>query len=148
MPMPDSKRERVLGALLAALGAALPAGATLLRNAVLPERIPAAGLVIVRDGDPGEPAFLHSPPRWFYEHRAEVEVIVAGPTRAARDAAFDQLLKAIGHALAADRTLGGLIDFAIGDAPRLVDLPIEGADGLKGATVGVLLPYDTADPLG
>jgi hypothetical protein len=148
MPMPDSKREQVLGALLAALGASLPAGATLLRNAVLPERIPAAGLLIVRDGDPGEPAFLHSPPRWFYEHRAEVEVIVAGPTPAARDAAFDLLLHAIGQALAADRTLGGLVDFAVGEAPRPVDLPVEGADGLKAATIGVVLPYDTADPLG
>jgi hypothetical protein len=145
--MPDSKREQVLGALLQSLGASLPAGATLLRNATLPERIPTGGLVIVRDGDPGEPAFLHSPPRWFYEHRAEVEVIVAGPTPAARDAGFDLLLQAIGQALAADRTLGGLVDFAVGDAPRPIELPVEGAEGLKAATVWVVLPYDTADPL-
>jgi len=145
--MPDSKREQVLGALLAALGSTLPAGATLLRNAVLPERIPAAGLMILRDGDPGEPVFLFSPPRWYYEHRAEIDVLVAGPTPAARDAAFDAALQTIGQALAADRTLSGLVDFAVGEAPKPLDLSVEGAEALKAATIGVILPYDTADPL-
>jgi hypothetical protein len=146
--MPDSKREQVLGALLAALGNTMPAGATLLRNAVLPERIPAAGLMILRDGDPGEPAFLFSPPRWYYEHRAEIDVLVAGPTPATRDAAFDLLLQTIGQALAADRTLGGLVDFALGEAPKPLDMAVEGAEGLKAATIGVVLPYDTGDSLG
>jgi hypothetical protein len=146
--MPESKREQVLGALLAALGNSTPAGATLLRNAMLPERIPAAGLMILRDGDPGEPTFLFSPPRWYYEHRAEIDVLVAGPTPAARDVAFDRLLQSIGAALAGDRTLGGLVDFAVGEAPKPLDLPVEGAEGIKAATVGVVLPYDTGDPLG
>ena len=29
-----------------------------------------------------------------------------------------------------------------------LDLPVEGAEGLKAATIGVILPYDTGDPLG
>lgn len=61
MMMP-SKSETVLQALEAALTGSLPAGAKLLRNAYLPERIPSAGLVILRDGDPGEPEPLMSPP--------------------------------------------------------------------------------------
>ncbi|MBE0455665.1 MAG: acyl-CoA transferase, partial [Roseovarius sp.] len=32
-----------------------------LRGAVLPERIPATGLLILRDGDPGDPAVTLSP---------------------------------------------------------------------------------------
>ena len=50
MPTP---RETILHALLAVLNT-VP-GATVLRGATLPERIPPAGLLILRDGDPGTP---------------------------------------------------------------------------------------------
>lgn len=145
--MPGSKRERVLKALFAALDGARPAGAVLLRNAILPERIPAAGLMILRDGDPGAPEVLLSPPTYFYEHRAEVDLLVDGASPAARDAAFDALTRAIAAALAADRTLTGLVDYAIGEAPVPLELPIEGAEGLKAASIGVILPYHASDPL-
>ncbi|MDX5357464.1 MAG: hypothetical protein LPK12_06965 [Rhodobacterales bacterium] len=45
-------RETVLAALHARLQ---PLAARTLRDEVLPERIPAAGLIILRDGQPGEP---------------------------------------------------------------------------------------------
>jgi hypothetical protein len=45
-------RETILAALHARLSA-LPA--TTLRGEVLPERVPAEGLLILRDGKPGEP---------------------------------------------------------------------------------------------
>jgi hypothetical protein len=51
--MPASKAEQVLDALRALLET-VP-GATIDRNSVLPEKIPDGGLVILRDGDPGEP---------------------------------------------------------------------------------------------
>ncbi len=51
MRMPTT-RETVLAALHARL---LPLAALTLRDEVLPERIPAAGLIILRDGQPGEP---------------------------------------------------------------------------------------------
>jgi hypothetical protein len=47
-----------------------------LRDEVLPERIPAAGLIILRDGQPGDPEFTLSPLRYHYQHRAEFEVVV------------------------------------------------------------------------
>ena len=80
MPTP---RETILQALLAALQT-MPA-ATVLREEVLPERLPAGGLVILRDGDPGTPEVTLSPLQYHYEHRAEVEVIVQGKTPATRD---------------------------------------------------------------
>ena len=52
MPTP---RETILAALHARLSA-LPA--TALRGEVLPERVPAEGLLILRDGEPGEPAVM------------------------------------------------------------------------------------------
>lgn len=143
--MPDSKREQVLGALFAALGSALPTGATLLRNAVLPERIPNAGLLILRDGDPGEPAVTLSPLRYHYQQRAEVEAVVQSAVD--RDAAFDALAAGIGVALAVDRTLGGHCDWVEAEAPRPVDLAVEGAAPLKAAVITIVLHYATSDPL-
>lgn len=144
--MPDSTSEKVLKALLAALDAAKPTGAKVLRNVVLPERIPAAGVIILRDGSPGEPEALMSPPHYYYEHRAEVDVIVDRPATA-RDGAFDALKLAVGAAIAADRTLGGLCDYALGEAPAPLMLPIEGAEGFKAATIPVVLAYGSPDPL-
>lgn len=143
--MADSKREQVLKALFDALGAVLPVGAALLRNAVLPERIPAAGLLILRDGDPGEPAVTLSPLRYHYQHRAEVEAVVHAATD--RDAAFDALVAGAGTALTADRTLGGLCDWVEAEAPRPVDLAIDGAAMLKAAVIAIVLHYASADPL-
>jgi hypothetical protein len=139
MPTP---RETILAALHARLSA-LPA--TVLRGDGLPERVPTAGLLILRDGEPGEPEVTLSPLRYHYQHRAEIEAVVQG---AARDAAFDILCASIGAAIAADRTLGGLCDWVEAEAPRPVDLAVDGASSLKAAVITVVLHYSLADPLG
>ena len=138
--MPTS-REIILAALHARLSA-LPA--TALRGDVLPERVPAAGLLILRDGEPGEPDVTLSPLRYHYQHRAEIEAVVQG---SARDAAFDTLCASVGAAIAADRTLGGICDWVEAEAPRPVDLAIDVAASLKAAVIPVILHYSTADPL-
>jgi hypothetical protein len=136
-------RETVLAALHARLH---PLAALVLRDEVLPERIPAAGLIILRDGQPGEPEVTLSPLRYHYQHRAELEVVVqAGIGRAS---AFNTLIGTIGNALDADRTLGGLCDWVEPEAPASVDLPIEGAAALKAAVITVVLHYSTTSPLG
>ena len=137
-----SKRELVLVALHVLLQTL---AAPVLRGDVLPERIPATGLVILRDGKPGEPEVTLSPLAYFYEHRAELEVVIQAG--AGRDALFDALTADIGAALAADRTLGGLCDWVEAEAPEPVDLPIEGAAALKAAVITIVLHYATTDPL-
>ena len=133
-------------AILAALYARLQSLAALtLRDEVLPERIPAAGLIILRDGQPGEPEVTLSPLRYHYQHRAELEVVVQ--TSNGRATAFDSLIAAIGTALETDRTLGGLCDWVEPEAPASVDLPIEGAAALKAAVITVVLHYTTTGPL-
>lgn len=135
-------RELVLTALHARLQ---PLVARTLRDEVLPERIPAVGLIILRDGQPGEPEVTLSPLRYHYQHRAELEIIVqAGSGRAS---AFDDLIAAIGAALEAERTLGGLCDWVEPEAPASVDLPVEGAAALKAAVITVVLYYTTPGPL-
>ena len=136
-------REAILTALHARLQTLF---ATVLRDEVLPERIPPAGLIILRDGQPGEPEVTLSPLRYHYQHRAELEVIVQTP--GSRATAFDMLIASIGTALATDRTLGGLCDWVEAEAPASVDLPVEGAVTLKAAVITVVLHYTTADPLG
>lgn len=122
--------------------------ATVLRGAILPERIPFGGLLILRDGDPGTPEVTLSPLQYHFEHRSEVEVIVQGKTPADRDAAFDMLLAELATTITTARTLGGLCDWIEAEAPQPVDLPVEGAEALKAAIVPVILTYTTADPLG
>ncbi len=137
-----STRETILAALHARLQTL---AATVLRGEALPERVPAAGLIILRDGDPGEPEVTLSPLTYFYEHRAEIEVVIQSGS--GRDALFDDLTGAIGALLAADRTLGGLCDWVEAEAPEPTDLPIEGAAALKAAVIIVVLHYASADPL-
>jgi len=135
-------REAILTALQARLQ---PLAALVLRDEVLPERIPAAGLIILRDGQPGEPEVTLSPLRYHYQHRAELEVVIQAPN--GRATALDTMIAAIGTALEADRTLGGLCDWVEPEAPASVDLPIEGAAALKAAVITVVLHYSTPGPL-
>ena len=142
MPTP---RETILQALLAALQS-MPT-ATVLREDVLPERVPVGGLLILRDGDPGAPDVMLSPLTYYYEHKAELEVIVQGKTPTALATAFDSLVQTIGAVIAANHTLGGLCDWVEAAAPKPVDLPVEGGEALKAAIIEITLIYTTADPL-
>ena len=135
-------RETVLAALQARL---LPLAALTLRDEVLPERIPTAGLIILRDGQPGEPEVTLSPLRYHYQHRAELEVVVQAGT--GRASAFDTLIAAIGTALEADRTLGGLCDWIEAEAPVTDDIEALGALPGRFADLAILAVYATTDPL-
>ena len=119
--------------------------APVLRGEILPERVPATGLLILRDGDPGEPAVTLSPLRYHYQHRAEIEAVVQAGS--GRDTAFATLASGVGAVLSADRTLSGLCDWVEAEAPRPVDLAFEGAAALKAAVIPIVLHYSTADPL-
>jgi len=138
-------RESILAALFTALTNVL--GATVLRDDVEPERVPAGGLIILRDGDPGAPEVMLSPLSYAYEHKAGLEVIVQGKTSAIRAAAFDTLVQNIGVVIAANRTLSGLCDWVEASAPKPVDLPIDGGEALKAAIIDITLIYTTTDPL-
>ena len=141
MPTP---RETILTAL-ADLLRTVP-HVPVLRGEVLPERIPPSGLMILRDGNPGEPGVTLSPLMYHYQHRAELEVIVQ--TGEDRDTRFDRLLGRIEAAISADRTLRGRCDWGEAEAPEPVDLPVEGAVSLKAAVIPLVLHYASAAPLG
>lgn len=141
-----SKREQVLEALRALLTAALPA-ATVKRNAAKPERIPDGGLVIIRDGDPGEPEITLSPLTYIHAHRVPLEIAAFGSGLLTREQAVNQMLAAIAGAVAADRTLGGLCDFVETQAPLTDDLETTGALTGRWADAALMVTYSTSDPL-
>jgi hypothetical protein len=145
--MPASEAEQVLEALKTLLET-VP-DAVVERNSVLPEKIPDGGLIIVRDGDPGEPEqALGGFGSAYYQHAVEIEVYVEEGDTPVRDAGFDALIQQIGVALETDPTLG---DLAFGMTYGRPETSIEafaGAPAIKTATVSVTVDYETDVPLG
>jgi hypothetical protein len=144
--MPASKAEQVLEALRTALET-VP-GAAVERNSVLPEKIPDGGLVMLRDGDPGEPEqALGGFGSTYYQHAVEIEVYVEEGDAAARDATFDALLEQIGAVLETDPTLGGLAFGVTYGRPESSIEAVAGAPAIKSATLTVTVDYETDTPL-
>jgi hypothetical protein len=144
--MPASKAEQVLNALTALLQTVPDASVE--RNSVLPEKIADGRLIILRDGDPGEPdQALGGFGSTYYQHVVEIEVYVEDGYSAARDAAFDALLQQIGVALEADPTLGGLAFGLTYGRPEPAIEAITGAPAIKSATLSVIIDYETDVPL-
>ena len=140
-----SRREAVLAAMRAAL--ALVPSATVRRNEALPERVPNAGLVILRDGEPGEPDVTLNPRTEFYSHRVEIEAYMPRDPNGSGEAALDALLGAIGTILRSDPSLGGLAENLVPSAPETGALAIEGAAPILTARLIVTIEYLVSDPL-
>ena len=140
-----SRREDILFTLATILGEQLPA--KVCRNEVFPEKVPAAGLVIQRDGEPGEPDITLNPRTEFYAHRAELEVYMPREADGSGEAALDRLLGRIGSALRIDETLGGLAENLTPSAPDTGALALEGAPPVLTARIIVTIEYLVSDPL-
>ena len=70
-------RESALRALLVLLeGLPLPSGAVK-RNSAVPERVSDQTLVILRDGELGEPEVTLSPITYHWQHEASLEIFIA-----------------------------------------------------------------------
>jgi hypothetical protein len=115
---------------------------------VLPEKVPGGGLIIVRDGDPGEPEqALGGFGNVYSRHAVEIEVYLEEGDAAARDAAFDDLMQQIGAVLEADPTLGGLAFGLTYGRPEPSIEAVAGAPAIKSATLTVTVDYDSDAPL-
>jgi hypothetical protein len=144
--MPASKTEQVLEAIKVRLQT-IP-DAVVERNSVLPEKVPVGGLIILRDGDPGEPEqSLGGFGGVYYQHAVEIEVYVEKGDAALRDTTFDDLLQQIGAALEADPTLGGLAFGLTYSRPEPSIEAVAGAPAIKSATLSVTVDYETDAPL-
>ena len=141
-----SKREQALAGLFLCLKDNVT-GLSVLRNEPLPTKVPADGLLILRDGDPGEPEVTLSPTRYHYQHRAEIEALVQHGDQAQRDTVLDALLGTLAQALDGQTSLGGLVDYLHIETPDFLSETVEGAPTIKAAVVPVILEYSTSNPL-
>jgi hypothetical protein len=141
-----SKRETVLAAVKALVAAALPA-AEVKRNLAKTQRIPPGGLVVIRDGDPGEPEMVLSPLTYLYSHRIPLELATYESATLTREQVLDVMTAAIGAAIGANRTLGGLCDWIEAEAPVTDDIEVLGALPARFADLTILAVYATTDPL-
>jgi hypothetical protein len=142
-----SARETAIGALHGRLVAALASrnpAPVVLRGENVPQRLPAGGLVVLRDGEAVEETPILSPLAWAIEHRAEVELTVPGATPAARATLLDALLVDIASAITTDRTLGGAVEWAQPGAAEFEDVEFEGAAAARAARVPVALFFTVA----
>ena len=141
-----SQRENAIGALFAVLGQ-LSLGATVKRNAALPERIADHAMAILRDGEMGEPEVSLSPLTYHWQHQVAIELFVADPDAAARDARMDSLLTDLATLIEADRTLAGVVEYAEIGPPKFDELAPEGTSGIKACLLPVVLHYSSSGPL-
>ena len=142
-----SKTEQILTALTGRLRTVPKAKVE--RNTAAPERIPKGGLIVLRDGDPGEPEqALGGVGNVYYSHAVEIEVYVETGEAAARDAAFDALVLKIGAVLDGDPTLGGLAFGMTYSRPEVDAEAVIGAPAIKTGTIDVIVEYETETPLG
>jgi hypothetical protein len=141
-----SKREQALAGLFLCLKDNV-ASISVQRNEPLPTKVPADGLIILRDGDPGEPEVTLSPTRYHYQHRAEIEALVQHGDSVQRDTALDTLLETVAQALDGQTSLGGLVDYLHIQTPDFLSETVEGAPTIKAAVVPIILEYSTSNPL-
>ena len=141
-----SKTEQILKSIEALLRT--HPNAVVERNIAVPAKIPPGGLIVLRDGDPGEPdTALGGFGSAYYSHRVEVEVHVQEAEPAIRDAAFDDLVVAVGTALESDPTLDGLV-FGMSYGRPSTDLePIDGAPAIKSGVIEITVEYECDAPL-
>lgn len=139
-----TRREAILQAVEAALKTT---GARVIRNAEIPATAPVEGLIVVRDGDPGEPDVTLSPLVYSFTHHAIIEAYAQSGAKTVRVANLDDLVLAIGAALATDRTFGGLVEFAAPGGVAVIEHGQPGAASIAQATITLTLIYSVSDPL-
>lgn len=144
-----SQRENAIRALFAVLDQLSlgTLGTTVKRNAALPERIADHAMAILRDGEMGEPDVSLSPLTYHWQHQVAIELFVADPDASARDARMDGLLTELASLIEADRTLGGVIEYAEIGPPKFDELAPEGTSGIKACLLPVVLHYSSSCPL-
>ncbi|HER27334.1 MAG TPA: acyl-CoA transferase [Rhodospirillales bacterium] len=143
----SSKPEQVLEAIKALLITA--PDAKIERNTAMPEKIPPGGLIVLRDGDPGDPEIaLGGFGNVYCCHNIEIELYIEDGDTTTRDVAFDTLVQSIGTALESDLTLGGLAFGMSYGRPEIDTEAVAGAAAIRTGTIILTVEYETNSLLG
>lgn len=143
-----SVREQILAAFFAELKTFESSAIKVLHNAEKPTKIPMNGAVIIlRDGESGDPEILLSPLTYIYEHRANLEIMVDHAYAQSQQTSLDDLLMVIGNLIENNRSMNGLAEWIEAAAPEFLQEATEGAPAIRAATVNVLMRFSTTSPL-
>lgn len=144
-----TRRLDVIAAVAALVQATFPTAEVLCldNEAEMPNRIGDSGMVIVREGEPGDPQIDLSPPTYNYDHLIPVQVIARGDGVLSAKQVVDQLVGLLSPVIAANRTLGGLVDYLEGTAPATGAIYSKGVEIGHGAEIPLTASYSTPDPL-
>lgn len=144
-----STRHDVIAALKALVAAALPDAEVLIMDDEdpAPTRLAPGGRAILRSGDPGEPEVTLGELTYSYSHRIPIELLSypVGPDR--RGKALDVMAGAIGSAIEADRTLGGLAEWIESEPLLTDDIFVTGAQAAGKGEIAIIADYSTGNPL-
>lgn len=142
----QSQAEKILDKLKTLIDAATTA--KIERNSAVPERIPPTGLVIIRDGNPGEPEYvLGGFATAYYSHNIEIEIYIQEAVPAQRDRKFDELMQVIGAVFESHPTLDGLVAGLTYARPDAMTQPVDGGPAIKNGIILLLAEYETQTPL-
>ncbi|CAM5281690.1 hypothetical protein [Sphingobium scionense] len=144
-----SKRHDVIAALRALAAIALPNADVMVLDDEdpAPTRLAPGGRVVIRSGDPGDPEVTLGLLTYHYSHRIPIE-LTAYPTSAdSRGKVLDEMAAAIGDAIEADRTLGGLAEWIEPEPLITDDIFITAAQAAGKGETAVIADYSTSNPL-
>ena len=145
-----SHRLQVLDAVKALIINALPTCdfVGLTNEADRPVRVSPLDTVVMRDGDPGEPAIDLCPPTYHFDHSIPVELMTLASPNVDMRQRLDQRAAAIGAGVAADPFLGGLCAFVEVTALEIVDAAVPGGASQLVGQFEIIASYSTNSPLG
>lgn len=143
-----SVREQILAAFFEQLRTLESDTVKVLRNPDKVQKVPDGGaIIILRDGQSGEPEVLLSPLTYIYEHQAQLEITINTAFAEQQESSLDEISASIGALIESDRTMGGLAEWIEPQAPEFLQEAIEGVPAIRAATITVLLRFHTANPL-
>lgn len=144
-----SKRLDVLQAIGALIQAALPNAEviTIDDDEAAPTRLAPGGRAVIRSGDPGDPDVTLGVLTYTYSHRIPVELTAYPSATLSKEQVLDAMGAAIGGAVAADRTLGGLAEWLEAEAMTTDDYNVPGAPAARAGDLALIADYTTSNPL-
>lgn len=147
-----TKHERIAEAVRAAIAARVLADVgpevSVVRSAPEEHQIELArrGVINIAEQDTVETDRVFGVTRRYFRAVLTAEVIVQGLTPAERDARLDAIYTAIGAAMAADRTLGGIADYVDVSGPGApVNALWQGASNIKAGSIEIAVDYSTGE---
>jgi len=145
-----SKRLDVLAAVRAMVESALPGAEFFGPTDDVPDasRIAAGGRVAIGSGDPGDPEVTLGVLTYSWSHRIPIELSALPDGDTSAEAVLDAMATAIGTAIEADRTLGGLVEWLDAEPLTTDQIGLDaGGETARAGDLAVIADYSTSGPL-